>query len=47
MQVLLEFQRDWARQETYNGTLQIIKDHGGAYGIGVNYVEEFGIGHGG
>jgi len=47
MQVLLEFQRDWARQETYNETLQIIKDHGGAYGIGVNYVEEFGIGHGG
>ena len=47
MQVLLEFQRDWARQETYNGTLQIIKDHGGAYGIGVNYVEEFDIGHGG
>jgi len=45
MQVLLEFQRDWARQETYDGTLKIIKDHGGAYGIGVNYVEEFGLGH--
>lgn len=47
MQVLLEFQRDWARQETYNQTLEIIKEHGGAYGIGVEYVEEFGIGHGG
>lgn len=47
MQVLLEFQRDWARGETYNETLQIIKDHGGAYGVGVEYVEEFGIGHGG
>lgn len=47
MQVLLEFQRDWARQETYNQTLQIIKEHGGAYGMGVRYVEEFGIGHGG
>lgn len=47
MQVLLEYQRDWARQETYNGTLQILKDHGGAYGVGVNYAEEFKIGHGG
>lgn len=47
MQVLLEFQRDWARGETYNETLQIIKNHGGAYGTGVNYAEEFGIGHGG
>lgn len=47
MQFLLELQRDWARQETYNQTLSIIKDHGGAYGMGVKYVEEFGIGHGG
>lgn len=47
MQVLLEYQRDWARTHTYDGTLQIIKDHGGAYGMGVRYVEDFGIGHGG
>lgn len=47
MQVLLEYQRDWARQATYNQTLEIIKEHGGAYGIGVQYVEEFNIGHGG
>lgn len=47
MQFLLELQRDWARQETYNETLSIIKEHGGAYGVGVNYSEEFGIGHGG
>lgn len=47
MQFLLELQRDWARQETYNETLSIIKDHGGAYGMGVKYAEEFGIGHGG
>lgn len=47
MQFLLELQRDWARQETYNETLFIIKDHGGAYGMGVKYAEEFGIGHGG
>lgn len=47
MQFLLELQRDWAREETYNETLSIIKQHGGAYGMGINYVEEFGIGHGG
>lgn len=47
MQVLLEFQRDWARQETYSPALEIIKEHGGAYGMGVKYAEEFGIGHGG
>lgn len=47
MQVLLELQRDWAREETYIQTLEIIKEHGGAYGMGVKYVEEFGIGDGG
>lgn len=36
-QVLLEFQRDWARKETYDATLDIAKAHGGAYGIGVEY----------
>ncbi len=43
MQVLLEYQRDWARKETYDATLQIVKKYGGAYGVGVNYAEEFGI----
>lgn len=47
MQFLLELQRDWANQDTYNETLSIIKEHGGAYGMGIKYVEEFGIGHGG
>lgn len=47
MQFLLELQRDWAKQETYNETLSIIKEHGGAYGMGVIYTEEFNIGHGG
>lgn len=47
MQFLLELQRDWAKQETYNETLSIIKEHGGAYGMGVIYAEEFNIGHGG
>lgn len=45
MVTLLEFQRDWSRKETYDQTLQIICEHGGAYGTGVGYAQEFGIGH--
>ncbi len=37
LQVLLEFQRDWARQETYDAVLEVVKEHGGAYGQGVVY----------
>jgi nicotinamidase-related amidase len=48
MQYLLELQRDWARQETYEATNQIILDHGGAYGLGVLYAQEmFGGSEGG
>ena len=36
-QVLLEWQRDWARKETYDGVLAIVKEHSGAYGMGVDY----------
>jgi nicotinamidase-related amidase len=36
-QVLLEWQRDWARKETYDDVLQIIKEHGGAYGMSIDY----------
>jgi nicotinamidase-related amidase len=36
-QVLLEFQRDWARKETYDAVLEIVKAHSGAYGMGVEY----------
>ena len=36
-QVLLEFQRDWARKETYDATLDVVKAHSGAYGSGVEY----------
>ena len=36
-QVLLELQRDWARKETYDPVLEIVKDHSGAYGMGVDY----------
>ncbi|WP_299812674.1 hydrolase [uncultured Roseibium sp.] len=36
-QVLLEWQRDWARKETYDATLNVVKEHSGAYGMGVDY----------
>jgi len=36
-QVILEFQRDWAREETYDPILEIVKDHSGGYGMGVDY----------
>jgi nicotinamidase-related amidase len=36
-QVLLEWQRDWARKETYDATMAIVKEHSGAYGMGVDY----------
>lgn len=34
---LLEWQRDWARKEHYAPLMDIIKEHGGAYGAGVEY----------
>ena len=37
LQVLLEYQRDWARKETYNDVLDAVKEHCGAYGQGVEY----------
>ncbi|MFO0813553.1 MAG: hydrolase [Gemmatales bacterium] len=37
LQVLLEFQRDWARKETYADVMAIVKEHCGAYGQGVEY----------
>jgi nicotinamidase-related amidase len=36
-QVLLEWQRDWARRDTYDGVIDIVKEHSGAYGMGVDY----------
>ena len=36
-QVLLEFQRDWARRETYDAVMRIVLEHSGAYGQGVEY----------
>ncbi|WFE54351.1 hydrolase [Micromonospora sp. WMMD1155] len=39
IQVLLELQRDWARSETYLSVMDIVKAHGGAYGLGVVYAQ--------
>lgn len=36
-QVLLEWQRDWARRDTYDAVIDIVKTHSGAYGMGVEY----------
>ncbi len=39
LQVLLELQRDWARTETYAATTEVVKEHGGAYGLGIVYAQ--------
>ncbi|MGK4584884.1 hydrolase [Kitasatospora sp. HPMI-4] len=39
LQVLLELQRDWARTETYGAVMEIVKEHAGAYGLGVVYAQ--------
>ncbi len=36
-QVLLEWQRDWARRDTYDAVMAIVREHSGAYGMGVDY----------
>jgi len=37
LQVLLEYQRDWAHKDTYNAVIETVKEHCGAYGQGVEY----------
>jgi len=37
LQVLLEYQRDWARKDTYDEVIAAVKEHCGAYGQGVEY----------
>jgi nicotinamidase-related amidase len=37
LSVMLEWQRDWAAQDTYDAVLDIVKNHFGAYGMGVEY----------
>jgi nicotinamidase-related amidase len=36
-QVLLEWQRDWANKDTYDGVIAIVREHSGAYGMGADY----------
>ena len=37
LSVLLEWQRDWALKDTYDAVIDIVKEHCGAYGVGVEY----------
>jgi hypothetical protein len=34
---VLEWQRDWARKETYDDVMALVREHSGAYGMGVDY----------
>ena len=36
-QVMLEWQRDWARRDTYDAVMNVVREHSGAYGMGVDY----------
>jgi nicotinamidase-related amidase len=45
LQYLLELQRDWARAETYNKTVNVAINHGGAYGLGLIYAQTMFGGH--
>src|SRR4029077_10989406 len=37
LSVMLEWQRDWAHKDTYDAVMDIVKNHFGAYGMGVEY----------
>jgi nicotinamidase-related amidase len=37
LSVMLEWQRDWAERDTYDAVMDIVKNHCGAYGMGVEY----------
>ena len=37
LSVMLEWQRDWAQRDTYDAVMDIVKNHFGAYGVGVEY----------
>lgn len=47
LQYLLELQRDWARAVTYDAVVDVAKERGGAYGLGLIYAKTmFGGGEG-
>ena len=37
LSVMLEWQRDWAERDTYDAVMDIVKNHCGVYGVGVEY----------
>lgn len=37
LQILLEFQRDWSKRNHYDAVMDVIREHCGAYGQGVEY----------
>lgn len=39
-QVMLEWQRDWARSATYVAVNEVVQQHSGAYGMGINYAKQ-------
>ncbi|MCL1913559.1 MAG: hydrolase [Eubacteriaceae bacterium] len=38
-QTMLEWQRDWSNKDTYKAVMDIVKEYGGAYGLGIEYAE--------
>jgi nicotinamidase-related amidase len=40
LQYMLELQRDWARGDTYAPVMNIAKEHGGGYGLGIIYASD-------
>ncbi|MCZ0963846.1 hydrolase [Paracoccus benzoatiresistens] len=36
-QVMLEWQRDWGKRDTYDAVMNVVREHSGAYGMGVDY----------
>lgn len=39
LQLALEWQRDWARKPTYDALMEVLKEHAGAYGQGIEYAQ--------
>lgn len=39
MHVLLELQRDWVRKEIYDAALEVVKEQGCTYCLGVEYAK--------
>ena len=40
LQILLEFQRDWTRHDTYEAARAIVVANGGGYGMGLAYARD-------